>query len=67
METHIRGYFFSGWSVNGSGASIENGILKLGASAVTLTANYIASSEMYTYTGNSTFINDGNGNFKLNF
>ena len=62
-----EGYFFSGWSVNGSGASIENGILKLGASAVTLTANYIASSEMYTYTGNSTFINDGNGNFRIKF
>ena len=62
-----EGYFFSGWGINGSGASIESGILKLGASAVTLTANYIVSSEMYAYTGNSTFINDGNGNWRIKF
>jgi uncharacterized repeat protein (TIGR02543 family) len=61
------GYAFSGWTVSGTGATMENGTLKLGSTSATLTANYMALADIYTYTGNSTIIDDGNGNWRIKF
>jgi hypothetical protein len=66
-EPFKEGYAFSGWSITGKGATINDGALKLGTSSVSLTANYVELNSMYSYTGNSTLIDDGNGNWRIKF
>lgn len=61
------GYVFNGWTVNGAGSSISGTTFTMGTANTTLTANWLIFSSMYTYTGSSTIIDDGSGNWRIKF
>ncbi|HOP65526.1 MAG TPA: InlB B-repeat-containing protein, partial [Bacilli bacterium] len=60
------GYVFTGWGISGSG-SISGTTYTMGMGDATITANWLAFANMYTYTGSSTVINDGSGNWRIKF
>ncbi len=60
------GYIFVGWS-NSCQECLLNSIYKMGNSRDTLTAIWKSYTESYTYTGNSTVVEDSNGNWKIKF
>ena len=62
-----NGYIHSQWTVSGTGASLNENLLTMGTEDTTLTASWLAFADMYTYTGSSTVINDGNGNWRIKF
>ncbi len=57
------GTVFLGWTVSGTGSSIDDTTFTMGTADTILTANWLT----YTYTGTSTFIDDGNGNWRIKF
>lgn len=61
------GYAFNGWTVSGTGSSVEGTTFTMGTEDTTITANWLAFSSMYTYTGTHSFIDDGNSNFRIKF
>lgn len=61
------GYVFSGWTVSGTGSSISGTTFTMGTANTTLTANWLAFANMFTYTGTSTVIDDGSGNWRIKF
>ncbi len=64
-----EGHIFSSWSLSGGG-SYYDWVYTADAENITdatLTANWLPFTSMYTYTGNSTVIDDGNGNWRIKF
>ena len=77
------GYTFTGWTVEGTGASINGTELTIGTSATTITANWEINNPVYSYscsngsvgtspyyivyTGKCTVIDDGNDNWRVEF
>ena len=78
-----EGYTFTGWTVEGTGASINGTELTIGTSATTITANWEINNPVYSYscsngsvgtspyyivyTGKCTVIDDGNDNWRVEF
>jgi len=62
-----NGYVFNNWTVSGTGSSITGTTLRIGTGNATLTANWLSYASMYTYTGSSTVIDDGTGNWRIKF
>jgi len=58
---------FKFWSFTGAEAQLNGDIFKIGTADATITANWLAYSGMYTYTGSSTVVDDGNGNWRIKF
>jgi len=61
------GYVFTGWTVNGTGSSMDGTTFTMGTANTTITANWLAFTSMYTYTGTSSVLDDGSGNFRIKF
>jgi len=59
------GSVFSHWTA--TGASVSGSTLTIGTSSITLTANFYTYATMFTYTGSSTVIDDGSGNWRIKF
>lgn len=55
------GYVFNGWTVSGTGRLMGGTAFTMGATSTTITANWLAYTSMYTYTGSSTVVDDGSG------
>ena len=60
------GYAFTGWSATCSSCLVNN-TYTMSTANDTLTANWLVYTSMYTYTGTSTLIDDGNGNWRIKF
>ena len=67
--TPPSGYVFYSWSVTSedNSASVSGNTLTMGNTDTTVTANYLSFANMYTYTGSSQAIDDGNGNWRIKF
>ena len=67
--TPPSGYVFYSWSVTSedNSASVSGNTLTMGNTDTTVTANYLSFANMYTYTGPSQAIDDGNGNWRIKF
>jgi len=61
------GYVFTGWTVSGDDSSMDGTTFTMGTENAVITANWLAFSSMYTYTGTSSIINDGNSNWQIRF
>lgn len=61
------GYVFTGWNITGTGSTINGTTFTMGTSNTTITANWVIFASMYTYTGSSTIIDDGSGNWRIKF
>ena len=61
------GYIFAGWTLSGAGSSMSGTTFTMGYENATLTAKWTSSKPIYTYTGNSQLIDDGNGNWRIKF
>lgn len=61
------GYVFIGWTVLGDDSSINGTTFTMGTEDTFITANWLSYANMYTYTGSSTVIDDGNDNWRIKF
>lgn len=61
------GYVFNGWTVSGTGSKISGTTFTMGSANATLKANWASAKPTYTYTGSSTLIDDGSGNWRIKF
>ena len=61
------GYVFNGWTVTGTGSKISGTTFTMGSANATLKANWASAKPTYTYTGSSTLIDDGSGNWRIKF
>ncbi len=58
------GFVFERWEVTGTPMSFDNGLLRMGEEDISLKAIW---TPLYTYTGSSNLINDGDGNWRIKF
>jgi uncharacterized repeat protein (TIGR02543 family) len=61
------GYLFTGWTLTGTGSTLVGTLFTMGTANATLVANWLAYTEMFTYTGSYLLINDGSGNWRIKF
>ena len=64
--TASTGYIFS--SITATNAAVSgNTVTPNGNGDVVVTVHFTSTRPQYTYTGSSTFIDDGNGNWRIKF
>ena len=61
------GYVFNGWTVSGENSSMNGTTFTMGGANATIKANWASIKPTYTYTGSSTLIDDGSGNWRIKF
>lgn len=61
------GCVFGGWTVTGTGSTLNDVTFTIGSSDARLDAIWYTFATMYTYTGVSTVIDDGGGNWRIKF
>ena len=61
------GYVFNGWTVSGTGSKMSGTTFTMGGANATIKANWASAKPTYTYTGSSTLIDDGSGNWRIKF
>ena len=61
------GYVFNGWTVSGENSSMNGTTFTMGGANATIKANWASTKPTYTYTGSSTLIDDGSGNWRIKF
>ena len=64
--TDKAGNVFEKWNFSGSG-TFSSGVFTASTGDAVLTAGWLTYANMYTYTGTSSVIDDGNGNWRIKF